>query len=62
MYTNPVGVYMVKLYWRIKKPNGRWTWKPAVIDAWTKDAIMLLRKSQTDINGKEMFHYKEEEE
>lgn len=28
MYTNPVRVYMTKLYWRIKI-NGKWTWKAA---------------------------------
>ena len=28
MYTNPLAVYMAKLYWRIKK-DGKWTWKPA---------------------------------
>ncbi len=31
MYTNPLAVYMAKLYWRVKK-NGKWTWVPAVYD------------------------------
>lgn len=29
MYTQPLVVYMAKLYWRIKK-NGKWTWRSAI--------------------------------
>ena len=36
MYTNPLAVYMAKLYWRIKK-NGKWTWQPAKVTGWTTD-------------------------
>lgn len=36
MYTNRFGVYMARLYWRVKK-DGKWTWKPATVTGWTTD-------------------------
>ncbi len=37
MYTNlytrlPTRVYMARLYWRIKKKTGKWSWTPAIYD------------------------------
>lgn len=44
MYT---GYIMVNLYWRVKKPDGKWTWKPvqghdryeAITHLWNKIAL-----------------------
>ncbi len=45
MYTNPLAVYMAKLYWRIKK-DGKWTWKPAVeIDRGCCEYVKVLPKN-----------------
>jgi hypothetical protein len=52
---------MAKLYWRVKREDGRWTWTPATIDAWTEESIMLLRRSQTNVEGEQIFHLEEEE-
>ena len=49
-----------KLYWRVKRKDGKWTWTPAVIDAWSTDGIMLLRSSQTTIDGDLIFPEEEE--
>jgi len=50
---------MANLYWRIKR-NGKWTWTPAVVDAWTPESIMLLRASQLDKDGDAIFSEEEE--
>lgn len=66
MYTRvyvykPAGMYMSgKLYWRVKRKDGKWTWTPAVIDVWSSDSIMLLRLSQTTIDGDLIFPEEEE--
>ncbi len=54
MYTRPLGSNMAKLYWRIKR-NGKWTWTPAIIDGWSEESIMLLKESQVDIDGDQIF-------
>lgn len=52
---------MAKLYWRVKNEDGKWTWTPAQIDAWSEESIMLLRRNQTKIDGTQIFHLEEDE-
>jgi hypothetical protein len=52
---------MARLYWRVKTEDGNWTWTPATIDAWSEESIMLLKKSQTRINGDLIFPEGEKE-
>lgn len=59
IYDSCIHVYMAKLYWRIKTESG-WTWTPATIDAWTPESIMLLKESQTDKDGVNLFTEEEE--
>lgn len=42
MYTSAIAVYMAKLYWRVKV-DGRWTFRPALIDTMNANFMIVHR-------------------
>jgi hypothetical protein len=37
-----LAVYMARLYWRVKKDDGKWTWRPVSVDGSHKEFWKIM--------------------